>query len=118
MARKARTDRAGKNLRGAVGGGIRMDVVMYLADALEKFSKMSRQEVGHITLEIAVLGRSGLDINNPDKIYRLKTLPGEYSDLHLLAIMHAGIRMFDPKADTGADFDKEFAMAWTMAGKQ
>lgn len=79
---------------------------------------MSRQEIGHITLEIAMLGRSGLDINDPSKTYRLKTLPGEYSGLHLLAIMHAGVRMFDPKADTGVDFDKEFAMARTMAGKQ
>lgn len=118
MARKARTERAHKNLRGAVGGGIRMDVVMYMVDALEKFSRMSKQQIRHITLEIAVLGRSGLDINNPDKTYRLKTLPGEYSGLHLLAIMHAGTKIIDPKADTGVDFDKEFAMAKTMAGKQ
>ena len=114
---KIASERAHKNLRGAVAGGMRMDVVMYLADALQKFSGMNRREVSHITLEIAMLGRSGLDINDPDRKYRLKTLPGEFSWLHLLAIMHAGVRMFDPKADTGADFDKEYAMAKTMAGK-
>ena len=118
MAREARTERAGRTLRGAVGGGIRMDVVMYLADAMQRFSKMSRQEIRHVTLEIAVLGRGGLDINDPEKTYRLKTLAGEYSGLHLLALMHAGIRMFDPKADTGVEFDQEFEMARTMAGKQ
>ena len=117
LARKARTERAHKNLRGATAGGIRMDVVMYLADALQKFSGMNRREVSHITLEIAMLGRSGLDINDPERKYRLKTLPGEFSGLHLLALMHAGVRMFDPRADTGADFDKEYAMAQTMAGK-
>jgi hypothetical protein len=37
--------------------------------------------------ELAILGRSGLDINDPAKEYKLKNLPGEFSGLHLLAIM-------------------------------
>jgi len=34
-----------------------------------------------------MLGRSGLDINDPDDKYTLKALPGKFSGLHLLAIM-------------------------------
>ena len=118
MAREASTGRAHRTLRGAVDGSVRMDVVMFIVDALEKFSKLSKNEIGHIALEIAVLGRSGLQINDPDKIYRLKTLAGEYTGLHLLALMHAGMKLVDENVDTGADFDKEFDIAKAMAGKK
>ena len=56
-------------------------------------------------------GQSGLDINNPAKQYTLKSLPGEFSGLHLLAIMYAAFQKVDPSADLGADFSKEYAMA-------
>jgi hypothetical protein len=55
-------------------------------------------------LEIAVLGRSSLDINGPADKYRLKALPGKFSGLHLLAIMYTALRQIDPTMDTGADF--------------
>ena len=118
MAREASTGRAHRTLRGAVDDSVRMDVVMFLIDALEKFSKLSKQEIGHIALEIAVLGRSGLQINDPDKLYRLKTLAGEYSGLHLLALMHAGMKLVDETVDSEAGFDKEFDIAKSMTGKK
>jgi hypothetical protein len=51
-----------------------------------------------------MLGRSGLDINDPDEKYSLKSLPGKFSGLHLLAIMYTAFRQIDPTMDTGADF--------------
>jgi len=36
---------------------------MYCVSALEKFEEMSPERVKAIALEIAILGRSGLDIN-------------------------------------------------------
>lgn len=50
-----------------------------------------------IALEIAVLGRSGLDVNDPDSKYKLKTLPDTYSGLHLLASMYSAFHQIDPK---------------------
>ena len=75
-------------------------------------------EIGHIALEIAILGRSGLQINDPDKLYSLKTLAGEYTGLHLLALMHAGMKLVDETVDSEAGFDKEFDIAKAMAGKR
>jgi hypothetical protein len=34
-----------------------------------------------------MLGRNGLDINDPTDKYTLKALPGKFSGLHLLAVM-------------------------------
>lgn len=114
-ARQARTRIAQANLRDAVGGGMRMDVVMYIADALEKFKAVGPRKRQEIALEIALLGQRGLDINDPSPRYSLKTLPGSFSGLHLLAIMYAAFRQIDPTLDSGADFSREYEAAQAFA---
>ncbi len=47
---------------------------------------------------------------HPDK-YTLKSLPGKFSGLHLLAIMYTAFRQIDPTMETGADFDAEYKAA-------
>lgn len=111
MAEKARTAIAQKNLRKGNVGDIRPDVVMYIAQALKTFDAVGTKQMQQITLEIAMLGRNGLDINNPDTKYRLKNLEGEFTGLQLLSYMYAGFQLIDPTADLGADFSKEFAIA-------
>jgi hypothetical protein len=110
-AEKARTRLAHKRLAEGSVGGIRLDVVAYLTDALKTFAKVGPAKMRTIGVEVALLGRSGLDINNPAKQYKLKNLPGEFSGLHLLAIMYAAFQQIDPSADLGADFSKEYALA-------
>ena len=68
-------------------------------------------ELGFTTVEIAVLGRNGLDINDPDAKYTLKSLPGTFSGLHLVAIMFTAFRQIDPTMETGADFSAEYQAA-------
>lgn len=115
MAKAARTRIAQANLRGAAPGGLRMDVVMYIADALQKFGELGPRRRQEIAFEIALLGQRGLDINDPEPKYALKTLPGKFSGLHLLAIMYAAFRQIDPTLDSGADFAREYEMAQTFA---
>ena len=67
-----------------------------------------------IALEIAMLGRNGLDINDPSHQYTFKSLPGELSGLHLLAIMYTAFRQIDPTMETGADFGAEYEAALAM----
>lgn len=114
-AKEARTRIAQANLRGAVGGGVRMDVVMYIAGALEKFREVGPRKRQEIAFEIALLGQRGLDINDPTQKYTLKTLPGTFSGLHLLAIMYTAFRQIDPSLDSGADFSREYEIAQTFA---
>ncbi len=116
-ARAARTRIAQAHLHATSGGGARMDAVFYMQEALERFNRMSPAEVGQATLEIALLGRQGLEIHNPDARYRLDSLPGEFTGLQLLCLMHVGIRRLDPRADTGTGLDKEYDLAVAMAGK-
>ena len=81
---------------------LRIDVASYLR--------------GAIGIEIAMLGQSGLDINNPNPQYTLRSLPGHFSGIHLCAIMYAAFKHFAPHQDVGIDFSKEWEIAMGMRG--
>ena len=114
QAEKARTAFAHKRLKASAVGGFRPDVMMYISEALQTFEKLGPQKRQEIGLEIAILGRNGLDINDPDGKYTLKALPGKFSGLHLLAIMFTAFRQIDPTMQTGADFSAEYQAALEM----
>ena len=91
-AKKARNKIADSQLHDTVDGNVRMDVVFYMQGAMDDFARKSKQDIGQLVMEIALLGQSGLQINKPEVRYTLKNLPGDFSGLQLLSIMHAGIR--------------------------
>jgi tetratricopeptide (TPR) repeat protein len=113
-AREARTRLSHKSMRDAVSGGIRPDVVMYIAGALDTFKKQGIVKRQQIALEIALKGQSGLDINDPTQKYTLKTLPGKFSGMHLLSIMYTAFKQIDPTMDSGVDLQAEFDAAMAM----
>jgi len=94
----------------------RPDAIMYLVDALERFQTMDKADVERITFEIAMLGRSGLDVNDPKRTYRLSSLPGEHSGLNLVCLMYAGMKAVAPELDIGFDLSAEYEAALKMSG--
>jgi tetratricopeptide (TPR) repeat protein len=107
---------AGDDLHGAVEGKPRMDAVMYMQGAMDTFADLPRDQVGQIVMEIARLGQSGLAINDASRRYSLKSLPGDYSGLHLICLMHVGVRLFDPSTDPGTGLQREYELALAMRG--
>ncbi len=83
LTRKSRSNIATGTFRRNATGPLSMDAVIYCVGALEKFETMSADEVLRIGFE---LGTRGIDVNNPEKGYTPKNLPGEFSGLHLLSI--------------------------------
>lgn len=112
LAKKRRTTIAQKTMRER--GSFRPDVMMYITGALGKFSSMTKSQVQAIGFEIALLGQRGLDINDPEQKYSLRTMPGQFSGLHLCSIMYAAFKQFAPKEDVGIDFSKEYDAATSM----
>ncbi len=89
--------------------------VFFFLDAFKRFDSLEPKEGAEITLEIAMLGRNGLDYASPDKKYELRTIPGEkFSGLHLMCLMHAGLKRLDPTQNTGMDLDDPFLTALQM----
>jgi Flp pilus assembly protein TadD len=114
-ARTARTRLAHMNMRSAVDGGLRMDAVMYCLAALELFDK-SPEKRQAVTFEIAMLGRSGLDINDSAQKYSLKSLPGRFSGFQLVSYMYVGLKQLSPDADPGIDLAREYGQARHLHG--
>jgi Flp pilus assembly protein TadD len=114
LAREARTKLAHQGMRAKVGGGLRPDVMMYIAGALDTFDKVGPSKCQQITLEIAMKGQNGLDINDPTQKYTLKTLPGKFSGMHLVSMMYAGMKTIDPNMDAGVDLSAEYEAALAM----
>jgi hypothetical protein len=50
----------------------------------------------------------GLQINNPEVRYNLEIKQGDFSGLQLLSIIHVGIKLLDPRAETGTGLDREY----------
>jgi tetratricopeptide (TPR) repeat protein len=99
--------------------GPRMDAVFYLLDALRLFRGKSLQEIQEITFEIGMLGKYGLDINDPQETHVLRALPGRvFSALQLICIMYAGFKKIEPGMDIGVDLGEEWGMAERVGGEE
>ena len=67
-----------------------------------------------VTCEITMLGRQGLDMNDPTPKYTLKTLPGNFSGLHLVSYLYVGMKNLAPDADPGIDLAREYEQAQAL----
>ena len=118
LARQARSKMAAKSFRSVTPGTPRMDAVFYCLGALERFEKMTPDEVQKVGFEIAILGMNGLDVNDSTPKYRLRSLPGEFSGLHLVSIEYVAFKQVLPQTDIGFDLTQEYEMALTLYGQQ
>ena len=117
LARKARSKIAKGTFRKNAPGALRMDAVMYCVGALEMFEPMSADQVQKIGFEIAMLGTRGIDVNNPASRYTLKSLPGEFSGLHLLSIQYVAFKKIAPTQSIGFDLSVEYQAALKLFKK-
>lgn len=92
-------------------GELRLDAVMYCVDALKALSDKSTQEIAAIAMETATLGEGGLRIEDPDQKYQLRTLPGYYTGLNIVCILHTAIQKVAPGNDSGFDIKAEYEEA-------
>jgi len=99
------------------GGKERFDAVMYCFGAMQKFDDMSKSKVHEAVTEIAIKGRSGLDMNDPDKEYTLRSLPGKFTGLQLVCMMYVGFQQINPEMDVGIDLSKEYEQAKKLYGE-
>ena len=91
--------------------GFRADAVFYCLGALNYFKDKSTKEVQTVTFEIGLKGQSGLDINDPEKTYQIKSMPGTFTGLQLVCYMYVGFRIISPEADVGIDLSEEYRTA-------
>jgi Flp pilus assembly protein TadD len=111
MARQSLSRIAHASFRDRAGGIERPDAIMYCVGALERFEQMTPEQVRQVAFEIAVLGQQGFDVNDPAQRYRLTTLQGSFSGLHLVCLMYVAFKQIAPERDVGFDVSREYAAA-------
>lgn len=86
-------------------------MAMYMVGAMEKFDKMTRQEVQAIAFEIATVGMAGI---NPKGTYSIKSVPGkEFGGYQFLAWYYVSIARVMPEmlSKLGLPYDKAYEVA-------
>jgi len=110
-ARSLRTKLSEKFMREESGASTHGKAVDACLEALRIFGAGDAAKAKTIAFEVAMLGRSGLDINDPEPKYQLKTVPGQFSGLQLVALMYVGFKQIAPELDAGIDLSKEYEQA-------
>lgn len=116
LAEEGRTRIAQTTMRKNSGGNLRMDAMMYIVGALEKIDSLPPAKIKEIFAEVALLGMKGFDINSPEQKYRLKSLDGTFSGLHLSCYLYTFAKHLIPDTNPGIDFHKEYEAAKAMRG--
>jgi tetratricopeptide (TPR) repeat protein len=112
-ARGARIRIAEKSFQSA-SPTLRMDVVMYCLSALEKFAKLSPEQIKNIGIEIALRGTRGIDVNSPEPQYTLRNMEGSFSGLYLVCLQYVAFKQFAPEQNIGFDLSAEYEAALNL----
>jgi hypothetical protein len=72
---------------------------------------LGRESLRRMLAGRAILGMRGLDINAPSQKYTLKSLPGDFSGMHLVSVMYAAFQHVASGTDVGIDLWREYAQA-------
>ncbi len=81
---------------------LRQDALHYSLAALQRYATMPPASVQNLALEIAMLGRDGFDVHNPNSRYRVRGLDGEFSGMAITCYLYAAMQAIAPGTDKGA----------------
>ncbi len=92
--------------------------MFYCLSALKNYENLTENEIRDIGFEIALIGQNGIDFNNPDSRYYVKSLYKELSGLQALSYMYVAWKRINATMDVGMDFQEEYLMAKRLFEKE
>jgi tetratricopeptide (TPR) repeat protein len=92
----------------------RQDAVYYCLEAMKRFAQMPQGDLQKLTLELAMAGRDGFAVHDPNSRYRIKQLEGEFSGLAMVCFMYVAMQRVAPGTDIGFDVAAEYEEAKKM----
>ncbi len=105
-------------LRANAGDGLRMDVVMYCASALETYGALAPAAQKQLLTEVATAGQMGLALNRPEAQLQLRRYRNGEPISHLQAacLLFVGLKLLLPDLVAGFDFARDFGVARGLVG--
>lgn len=98
-------------MQSRAASGLRPEVVTFCMEAIHAYTRMDDKNRKAVIYEVSLLGKGGFDINASEKKYSLKSMPGKFSSVQLLAYLFVGIKGMNPALDPGIDFQQEYEEA-------
>ena len=93
-ARAASSQMAQTSFKETEGSALGPDAVQYCLEAMRRFAGMPPGDLKNPALELAMAGRDGFAVHNPDKRYRVKGLDGEFSGLAMVSFLYVATVVF------------------------
>jgi Flp pilus assembly protein TadD len=113
-ARAGSSQMAQSSFKETGSGVLRPDAVQYCLEAMRRFAGMPPGDLKDLALELAMAGRDGFAVHNPDKRYRVKGLDGEFSGLAMVSFLYVAMQSVAPGAAVGFDLAAEYEQAKRM----
>jgi hypothetical protein len=118
LAKRESNKLAQQAFQGVLKDVPRPDAVQYCLAAIQMFSKMSKEEVKRLALEISIAGQAGLDLNRSDAKYQVKGLQGLLTGLQLVSYLYVAMQQIAPGESMGFDLSKEYGQARTLFAEE
>jgi len=83
----------------------------YCLSAIKFIDKLPKSEIRKIGFEIGLKGRSGFDMDDPNKKYHIESLNKDLSGLQAVSWMFVTWKKIDASKSVGIDFQEEYLLA-------
>jgi len=70
-----------------------------------------------IGFEIAAVSTKGINVNDPNSEYRLRSMPGTFTGLQLVCYEYVAFKQIAPHHDIGFDVSAEYEQALALFGR-
>lgn len=91
--------------------GVNPEALAAIITAFKRLLSLSHEGARAPILQAALLGQNGLRFQDPTRIHQLDGIPEALTALEIASLIHAGVQMMSPGAETGLPFEQELKQA-------
>ncbi len=94
--------------------GLNPEALDAMIAALKRLRSTTPEARNQLTLQAALIGQKGLRLQDDARIHRLDRIPEPLTGLEVACLIHAGVQIALPGADTGFPLSAEFQVALSL----
>jgi tetratricopeptide (TPR) repeat protein len=91
--------------------GVNPEAVAAMVSALKRLRALSPEAARQLTLQAALLGQHGLRLQDPERRHQVEGIAEPLTGLEVACLIHAGVQLASPGAETGLPLKKEYHVA-------
>ena len=91
--------------------GVNPEALAAMIAALKRLRALSPEAAKQLTLHAALLGQHGLRLQDPERHHQVEGIDEPLTGLEVACLIHAGVQLASPGAETGLPLLEEFAEA-------